>query len=82
MVSHFNMVFAGMPEVNPAIVDQRFDYNVDATVLYAGVAPAGEEAGGKWTIRKFTYITVDSQSVISLSQTAIGSWNERASLFS
>ncbi len=61
----------------PSTLQNRFEYNADSTVLYAGYAVKGEtQSNSMWTIHKFTYVNQQ----VTLKQTAVGSWSERANL--
>lgn len=59
----------------PSTIQQRFEYNADGTVKYAGSAIRGASASSQiWTLHKFTY----SSGLLTLRQTAFGSWDERS----
>lgn len=59
----------------PSDLQQRFEYNGDGTVLYAGYAPRGlASSAAGWMIHKFTYTT----QMVTLRQTAFTSWDGRA----
>lgn len=59
----------------PSSLQNRYEYNADGTVLYAGSAPRGMASSSDgWTIFKYTYV---SQQV-TLKQTAFDSWDARA----
>lgn len=61
----------------PSTLQNRFEYNVDTTVLYAGYAIKGAAASDEvWTIQKFTY----TSQMVTLKQTAVRvAWDNRAS---
>lgn len=59
----------------PSTLVNRFEYNGDSTVLYAGYAPRGSATSDDvWTIFKYTY----SSQLVTLKQTAFDSWDNRA----
>jgi hypothetical protein len=61
----------------PNSQQQRFEYNTDMTVKYAGYAAKGVSAAADfWTIHKFTY----SGGACTVRQTAFGSWDGRDGL--
>lgn len=61
----------------PSSLQNRYEYNVDQTVLYAGYAPWGtEQTDDVWTIFKYTY----TSQQVTLKQTAFGAWSDRANL--
>lgn len=63
--------------VLPNEFTQRFEYNVDGTILYAGHAIKGAAEGDdKWTVQSFAY---SSQQVIEI-KIAHGSWTSRSGL--
>jgi len=58
----------------PSSLQNRFEYNADGTVLYAGYAPRGAAASENvWVIFKYSYT---SQQVV-LKQTAYDTWDDR-----
>lgn len=61
---------------------QRWDYNSDGTILYAGHAPKGAAATEDvWTIFKYTNTSgVWTGTLPTLKETALGPWSERTSL--
>jgi hypothetical protein len=61
----------------PNSLQNRFEYNGDGTVLYAGYAQRGVSAANlDWIIHKYTY----SGGNVTLKQTAVDvAWNDRAS---
>lgn len=63
--------------VIPNEFSQRFAYNGDGTVSYAGHAAKGSsESESVWTVQEFTYV---SQQVTEI-KIGYGSWANRASL--
>lgn len=62
----------------PNTVQQRFEYNSDSTVKYAGHAARGQaESADSWVVQFFEYDV--SMRVTSIT-IGIGSWTLRASL--
>ena len=60
----------------PSSLQNRYEYNSDGTVLYAGYAPKGAaQDEDVWTIHKFTYST----QLVTVKQTAFDTWSNRAS---
>lgn len=60
----------------PSSLQNRFEYNGDGTVLYAGYAPRSVSSSDEaWTIFKYTY-NVSQQ--VTLKQTAFSNWDNRA----
>lgn len=59
-------------------VVERYDYDVDGDVIYAGYADrfTSSSANG-WKIARYTY---DGSKNMVLKQTAFGSWDDRTSL--
>jgi hypothetical protein len=63
--------------VVPNNLTQRFEYNGDGTVKYAGHAKKGSDEGDEtaWTIQEFTYVSQQATEI----KIAYGSWTSRAS---
>jgi len=61
----------------PSDLQQRFAYNADLTILYAGYGAKGLAASSTgWLLHKFTY---DANQQVTLRQSAFDSWDNRAS---
>lgn len=61
----------------PSSLQNRYEYNGDGTVAYAGHAPRGAEStDNSWTIFQYTYVG----GAVTLKQTGYGAWSDRASL--
>ena len=59
-------------------VVERYDYDSDGDLIYAGYADRGTTSSeNKWKISRFTY---DGNKNVVLKETAYGVWNDRVSL--
>lgn len=59
----------------------RIDYDVNAKVTYKGIATKGSSSSDtSWKINRYTYSTFATSDKITLIESAIGSWDDRASL--
>lgn len=73
---HQNTLFAKRIVEIPSDLQQRFEYNGDGTVLYAGYAPKGLATSATgWLVHKFTY----SSQQVTLRQSQYTTWDLRAS---
>lgn len=60
----------------PSDLQQRFAYNADLTVLYAGYNAKGKASSDTdWLLHKFTY---DGNKQVTLRQSSYDSWDNRA----
>lgn len=60
----------------PSNLTERYEYNADSTVLYAGYAPRGlAEGTDGWQLHKYTYTSMQ----VTKKEVAYGNWTNRAS---
>lgn len=66
----------------PSSNAQRWDYNSDGTILYAGHAPRGTQSTDDgWTVFRYTNTSgVWTGTLPTLKETGFGTWSDRASL--
>lgn len=61
----------------PSSLQNRYEYDVNQLVIYAGYAPMGRVSSSiEWTIFKYTYVN----SQVTVKQTAFGAWDDRTLL--
>lgn len=67
---------------NPSNLQQRIDYvaRTDGQPVYVGFALKGTATTGTWLIQKFTYTTISGTDYLSLRQSSVGDWDDRATL--